>query len=234
MRETKQKRRRRLSEAWGPSRSCFKTESGSGLLSSSLTVQPRSQWRSVSSRFSLRTWFNSILWCRTSNIPWMSPFHKLRRKVSRKSKLFFFRERICERICQQGGVVELSKTSSQDRMLQRSMEQTLHESVFAVRWLPHERETLDEPCLPRERPQQRIAKQIDHSAQELDALLKHQSFLMVDIASLDRDAKYDKIVAEREWSDLVLLLENQLTEIDEQLVLLVRRDEASLPQPSAS
>ena len=42
-------------------------------------------------------------------------------------------ERISERICEQSGVIEVSRTSSQDRILQRTVEQILDESVVAVR-----------------------------------------------------------------------------------------------------
>ena len=89
-------------------------------------------------------------------------------------------------------------------------------------------QTLDESCVPRERVQQRTATQIDDFAQELDTLLKQHSILLVNIASLERDAECGKNVAEMEWADLMRFLKNQLTEIDEQFVLLVRRQDALL------
>ena len=63
-------------------------------------------------------------------------------------------------------------------------------------------------------------------AQELDALLKQKSIFLVNIASLERDAEYDKEEVKMEWPDLTLFLTNQLTEIDEQLNVT--------PQPSVS
>ena len=53
--------------------------------------------------------------------------------------------------------------------------------------------------------------------------LQQKSILLVNIASLERDAEYDKKVADMEWLDLMLFLENQLSDMDEQLFLL--RDE---------
>ena len=69
---------------------------------------------------------------------------------------------------------------------------------------------------------------LDGFAQELDALLMQKSTLPVNIASLERDADHDKKVAEMEWPHLMLFLKNQLTELNEQLVLVARRDEALL------
>ena len=46
--------------------------------------------------------------------------------------------------CEQGWVIDVSKISSQDRLLQRTVEQTP-----------------DESCVPRDREQQRTAKQMD-------------------------------------------------------------------------
>ena len=65
-------------------------------------------------------------------------------------------------------------------------------------------------------------------AQELGALLNKMSIFLGMIASLEHDAEYDKNVAEMEWPDLMLFSNNQLTEIDEQLVLLAGREEALL------
>ena len=45
----------------------------------------------------------------------------------------FLQERISERICEHSGVIEVSRTSTQDRILQRTVEQILDESVVAVR-----------------------------------------------------------------------------------------------------
>ena len=59
-----------------------------------------------------------------------------------------------------------------------------------------------------------------------DACAQEKSIFLGLIASIERDAEYDKKVAEMEWLDLMLFFENRLTEIDEQLVLLATREEA--------
>ena len=62
---------------------------------------------------------------------------------------------------------------------------------------------------------------LNDCAQELDALLNNKkSMLLGLVASLERDAENNKKEVEMEWPDLSLLLENPLTEIDEQMVLL--------------
>ena len=73
-----------------------------------------------------------------------------------------FQERNSQRFGEHGGVIDVSKISSQDRMLQRTVEQTLGESR-----------------LSRERVRQRTAWHIDDVAQELLALLKQQSVSLV-------------------------------------------------------
>ena len=57
--------------------------------------------------------------------------------------------------CHRAGVIEVSKSSSQDRMLQRTVEQTL-----------------DESCVPRERVQQRTANHIDDAPQFLEEVVE--------------------------------------------------------------
>ena len=83
-------------------------------------------------------------------------------------------------------------------------------------------QTLDESCIPRERVQQRIVKQSDDLAQELGALLNQQAVIEDLIASLERQAEKNKKVAERQLPDLMPLLKNQSTGIEEQLVLLAK------------
>ena len=68
--------------------------------------------------------------------------------------------------------------------------------------------------LPRERVQQRTAKQTGDFAHGVIEDL---------IASLEREAENNKKVAEREWLDLMPFLKNRWTEIEEQLVLLAKR-----------
>ena len=65
-------------------------------------VLPSRSSTCLSSRISLRTGFNSVLLSRTSNIPWMSPFHKLWREVEVVNTVF--QERTSERICDQVGL----------------------------------------------------------------------------------------------------------------------------------
>ena len=49
---------------------------------------------------------------------------------------------------------------------------------------------------------------------------KQKSILLVNIDSLERDADYDKKVAETEWPDLMFFVKNQLTEIERGEALL--------------
>ena len=67
-----------------------------------------------------------------------------------------FQERISERICEQGGVIEVSKISRQDRMLQSTREQFL--DVRVPRLMEH---LVDVPnMVSHDRIQRRTAEQI--------------------------------------------------------------------------
>ena len=101
--------------------------------------------------------------------------------------------------------IKVPKISSQDRMLQRTVEQTLDESRVAL-----------EPV------QQRTAKS-DKYGQELDALFRKQRAFEDHIASLEREAEYNESVAEKEWLGLMPLLRNSLFQIKEQLALALKR-----------
>ena len=87
-------------------------------------------------------------------------------------------------ICGQGGVIGVSEISSQDRMLQRTVEQTLGES-----------------CVPRERVQQRTATQMDDAPQywdevaEMEKLAAHEQELQlpaVQMAEMFRERNGDR------------------------------------------
>ena len=99
----------------------------------------------------------------------------------------------------------MSKIPSRDRVLQRTVEQTL-----------------DESCVPRERTQQRTAKPYDF-IQELDVLFNQQAVFENIIDCRLLEVKYDKEVAEKEWSDLMAFLRNGLIEIKELLALVLKR-----------
>ena len=71
--------------------------------------------------------------------------------------------------------------------------------------------------------QKRTAKQIHVFVQGLEALLNQQSVIEINIDCREREAEYNKKVAEKEWSDLMRLLRNRMTKIKERLVLLVKR-----------
>ena len=106
-------------------------------------------------------------------------------------------------ICEQGGFVEVSKISSQDRVLERTVEQTL-----------------DESCVPRGRLQQRTAKQYGDLTKEFEALFNQQTVIEIIIDSRNREAENNKKVTEKEWLDLMHFLRSRLTDIKEQLVFL--------------
>ena len=88
--------------------------------------------------------------------------------------------------------IKVPKVSSQDRMLQRTVEQTLDESRVA-----------------REPVQQRTAKS-DKYGQELDALFRKQRAFEDHSATFEREAEYNESVAEKERLDLMPLLRNSL------------------------
>ena len=77
-------------------------------------------------------------------------------------------EVISERICKQSGIIGVPRISGQVRMLQCTVEPTI-----------------DESCAPRERVQQRTAKQIDGAHQfleevvEMEGLVPHEQELQL-------------------------------------------------------
>ena len=82
--------------------------------------------------------------------------HDLKPEKCRGGQLFF-RSEFLKGFVSRAGLSKVYKMSSQDRLLQRTVEQTL-----------------DESCVPRERTQQRTAKPYDF-IQELDVLFNHQA-----------------------------------------------------------
>ena len=98
-------------------------------------------------------------------------------------------ERISERMSEQIGVLEVPKISSQEQILQRTVEQILEE--FGV---------------PRVRG---IAKS-DDFIQELDALFNRDAVFENVIDCRLREVKYDKEVLEKEWLDLTPFLRDRL------------------------
>ena len=95
----------------------------------------------------------------------------------RGSHKLFLQERISERMCKQIGISEVPKISSQEQILQRTVEQILGE--FGV---------------PRVRG---IAKS-DDFIQKLDALFNQVAMFENVIDCRLREVKYDKEVAEKE------------------------------------
>ena len=85
-------------------------------------------------------------------------------------------------------------------------------------------QTVDESCVPRERVQQRTAsaKLMILPKSWSDPLFHRHAVIEEITDSREREAEYNKKVAEQEWLDLMHFLRNRLTEIEEQLVLLLR------------
>ena len=114
-------------------------------------------------------------------------------------------ERLSPRMCEQIGVIEVPTISRQDKILQRTVEQTL-----------------DESCVPCERAQQLTAKFAVFNP-ELDALFNQEAVFENIIDFRLRGVKYDKEAAEKEWLDLMRFLTNRLIEIKEPLTLAWKR-----------
>ena len=116
---------------------------------------------------------------RTSKIPWDESISQIVEE-SLEAVKNVFQEQISERCREQGGFIEMSKISSQDQMLLRTVEPTLNES-----------------CVPHEHVQQRIVKQFHDFAQEFEALFNQQTVIEMIIDSREREAEYNKKVAEK-------------------------------------
>ena len=93
-----------------------------------------------------------------------------------------FQERSSERICEQGGVVEVSKISSRDRMLQCTRQMPMKDVVEAL------------PVLLSARKDEFLARTgeleglLDDCAQKLDALKRHQySWVLLPASSVTRN-----------------------------------------------
>ena len=92
-------------------------------------------------------------------------------------------------MCEQIGAIEVLKISSQEQILQRTVEQILGEF-----------------CVPRGRG---IAKS-DDFIQELDALFNQDAVFENVIDSRLREVKNDKEALEKEWLDLTPFLRDRL------------------------
>ena len=137
-------------------------------------------------------------------------------------------EQPSEKICEQGGVIEVSKISSQDRMSQRTVKQTL-----------------DESCVPRELVQQRTAKQMEDAPQVLEEVVEmersapHEQELQptaVQMAEMFREesrASMRNMSWHREWDEQAETRLNSL-EVLVVRVFLERRRRLSHPDICAS